>query len=72
MRGALIGVVCFLLSSSRRYCSMDVCDAATGLVITGLLNPDCTDKLTRHGLEVRYVLRRPGVCVRPPVQKVFR
>lgn len=27
---------------------MDVCDAATGQVITGLLNTDCTDKLYGH------------------------
>jgi len=41
---------------------MDVCDAATGQIITGLLNPDCRDKLHHHGLKVRFVYP-PGVCV---------
>lgn len=31
---------------------MEVCDAAIGQVITGLLNTDCTDKLYHHELKV--------------------
>lgn len=70
MRGELIGVVYFLLSSSTSYCSMDVCDAATAQAITGLLNPDCRDFLImdwRSDLCCTIL-----VCVCPLVQKVFR
>lgn len=59
----------FYFSSStaeRRYCCMDVCAAATGQVITGLLNPDCKDKPYLHVLKVRFVLHY-HICTFCPV-----